>query len=155
MPTEKDLSLRCIILPTTAEYALLLPEASLVDVISGEGLDIVVDPQGGMIGKLHWRGWHVPLLSFDAASRGGIPKFNMETKTIIVHSLSDDQHMLYIALTVQGVPRRVVLKEDQLSAQPFLTKSELVALTVEYNGQVLVIPDLGGLVKYVQVRLSQ
>ena len=84
--------LDCVLLPQF-ELNLLLPRANVVQVIDGEQLDIVVDLQGGMLGKMQWHGWTVPLLSFEAVAHGVTPKYNRDTKSVILHSLMDEGSM--------------------------------------------------------------
>lgn len=154
MPNDSAIPLRCIVLPIKAEYSLLLPNISLVEIIEGVDLDIVVDPQGGLIGKVQWHGWHVPLLSFDAASYGTIPKFNMETKTVVIHSLSTDSRMPYLGLIVQGAPKRIVINDDQLKPCKKTIESDLVEMMAKFENQTLVVPCLAALVAYVNNKLS-
>lgn len=154
MPNDSTMPLRCIVLPITTDYSLLLPNVSLVEIIEGEDLDIVVDPQGGLIGKIQWHGWHVPLLAFDAASYDTIPKFNMETKIILIHSLSTDLRMPYLGLTVQGVPKRVVFSEGQLKPCRKTMDSNLVEAMVKFENKTLVVPNLAEIIIYINSKLS-
>ncbi|GIX21952.1 MAG: hypothetical protein KatS3mg121_0735 [Gammaproteobacteria bacterium] len=82
-----------------------MPAAVVADVLPGDALDIVVDLQGGLLGKLQWRGWTVPLLSFEAVLSEGIPRYNAQTRSALLYSLSDDPTQPFIALTVQGEPK--------------------------------------------------
>lgn len=143
-----DDPVQCVILPQF-QGNLLLPRASVVEVVNGRDMDIVVDLQGGVIGKMQWRGWTVPLVSFEAASGGSIPKFNSETKSVILHSLADDGTRPYIALTLQGNPKTVEVQESQLKVVPSTDSNDFVQSKVWINAELeAIIPDLSMLVTY-------
>lgn len=143
-----DDPIQCVILPQF-QGSLLLPRASVVEVVDGRDLDIVVDLQGGVIGKMQWRGWTVPLVSFEAASSGSIPKFNSETKSVILHSLADDSTRPYIALTVQGNPKTIEVQDSHLKVIPGAESNDFVQSKVWVNAEFeALIPDLSMLVTY-------
>lgn len=140
--------LDCALLPQF-EINLLLPRASIVQVIESEGLDIVVDLQGGMLGKLQWHGWTVPLLSFEAVSNGTIPKYNRDTKTVIVHSLMDDAITPYIALTLQGSPQAIEINSKNTKAVTGFIANDFIKSKVIINTEIeAYIPELPVLVTY-------
>ena len=143
-----DEQIQCVLLPQF-DTTLLLPLASVVEVIEGQNLDIVVDLQGGVIGKMTWRGWTVPLVSFEAASNSQIPKFNSESKAVILHSLADDQARPYIGLTVQGNPTSMSIRGDQLKVISSTGGSDFVQSKVWINTETeAIIPDIAMLVTY-------
>ncbi len=140
--------IECVILPQFASN-ILLPRASVVDVIDGENMDIVVDLQGGVIGKVNWRGWTVPLISFESAISGEIPKFNNHTQTVIIHALTDDLARPYIGLTAQGNPKAMPLNDDHLHLLDTMDDNDFVKSKVWINSEIeALIPDLPVLVSY-------
>jgi chemosensory pili system protein ChpC len=146
MADEKS-QIQCALLPQF-ETNLILPRASIVQLVEGRQLDIVVDLQGGMLGKLQWHGWTVPLLSFEAVAHNALPKYNSETKSIIVHSLMDDAVTPFIALTVQGEPRPMELTEKNTKVisggeNDFVQSKVLIDTEIEAY-----IPELPVLVTY-------
>ncbi|MBA3581200.1 MAG: chemotaxis protein CheW [Gammaproteobacteria bacterium] len=145
-------TIQCMLL-SMYEQQLLLPASVVVDIINGRELDIVVDAQGGLIGKVQWRGWTVPLLSFEAAVGDTIPKFNMQTKAIVLHALSEDDEELlpYIALTAQKDPTPLVLGEAQLKVVDYGEHSShgLVNMNIQINGDIIAaIPNFEALMTY-------
>lgn len=140
--------LDCVLLPQF-DMNLLLPRASIVQVIDSDRLDIVVDLQGGMLGKLQWRGWTVPLLSFEAVSTGNVPKYNRDTKSVIVHSLMDDMVTPFIALTLQGSPQAVAITGKNTKAVAGFIPNDFVKSKVIINTEIeAYIPELPVLVTY-------
>jgi chemosensory pili system protein ChpC len=145
---EENGAIECVLIPQF-EVKLLLPRASVVDLIDGEDMHIVVDLQGGIIGRLQWQGWTVPLISFEAASNDAIPKFNQETKAVVIHSLGDDEKHPYIALTVQGDPEVLSLAGGDIKAVGKEKGNDFVKSKVLLHARTeALIPDLDTLVSY-------
>lgn len=145
---ETNESVHCVILPQFNSN-LLLPRSNIVAILQGEELDIVVDLQAGIIGKVRWRGLAIPLISFEAACHSEMAKFNSETKTVILHSLSDDEGQPYIALTLQGRAQELELSEEQLSVVGSAEENDMVLNTVQINEDIQAdIPDIPMLVSY-------
>ncbi|HEX5057495.1 MAG TPA: chemotaxis protein CheW [Gammaproteobacteria bacterium] len=128
---------------------LLLPRASVVDLLDAEDMHIVVDLQGGIIGKIQWQGWTVPLISFEAASNDSIPKFNLQTKAVVIHSLADDEMHPYIALTVQGDPEVMSLTDGDIKSTGKEKGNDFIQSKVLVHAKIeAVIPDISTLVSY-------
>lgn len=143
--TEKHID--CVLVPQF-ETQLLLPRASVVQVIDSEKLDIVVDLQGGVLGKLQWQGWTIPLVSFESILNGTIPKFNRDTKAVILHSLIDDAVTPYIAVTSQGVPQDIEISEAKIDMTE-MSDSDFIQSKVYVNSDIQAyIPELPVLVTY-------
>jgi chemosensory pili system protein ChpC len=141
-------AIECVLIPQF-EVSLLLPRASIVDLIDGADMQIVVDLQGGIIGKLQWQGWTVPLISFEAASKEVIPKFNLQTKALVIHSLADDELHPYIALTVQGDPEVFSLADGDIKVMGKEKGNDFVQSKVLLHTKTeALIPDLNTLVSY-------
>jgi chemosensory pili system protein ChpC len=145
---DENGAIECVLIPQF-EVNLLLPRASIVDLIDGEDMHIVVDLQGGIIGKIQWHGWTVPLISFEAASKETIPKFNQQTKALIIHSLGDEEVRPYIALTVQGDPEVFTLGDDDIKSVGKDKGNDFVQSKVVLHAKTeALIPDLSTLVSY-------
>jgi chemosensory pili system protein ChpC len=145
---DENGAIECVLIPQF-EVNLLLPRASIVDLIDGEDMHIVVDLQGGIIGKLQWHGLTVPLISFEAASKDTIPKFNLQTKALIIHSLGDEELRPYIALTVQGDPEVFTISDGDIKAMGKDKGNDFVKNKVLLHAKTeALIPDLSTLVSY-------
>jgi chemosensory pili system protein ChpC len=145
---DENGAIECVLMPQF-EVKLLLPRASVLDLLDAEDMQIVVDLQGGIIGKIQWQGWTVPLISFEAASRDAIPKFNLETKAVIIHSLADDELHPYIALTVQGDPEVMTLTDGDVKTMAKEEDNDFVRSKVLLHTRIeAIIPDIATLVSY-------
>jgi chemosensory pili system protein ChpC len=145
---DENGAIECVLMPQFG-VNLLLPRASVVDLLDAEDMHIVVDLQGGIIGKIQWQGWTVPLISFEAASNDSIPKFNLQTKAVVIHSLADDESHPYIALTVQGDPEVMSLTDADIRATGKQKDNDFIQSKVLVHAKIeAVIPDISTLVSY-------
>lgn len=146
MSAEKT-NVECMLLPLF-EGNLLLPKASIVHVIDSEKLDIVVDLQGGIVGKIQWQGWTVPLVSFESVVYGTIPKYNRETKSVVIHSLIEDALRPFIAITVQGDLQFLSVSEENMEIVE-ADESDFIQSKVLINTETeAYIPELSVLATY-------
>lgn len=145
---DENGTIECVLMPQFG-VNLLLPRASVVDLLDAVDMHIVVDLQGGIIGKIQWQGWTVPLISFEAASSDSIPKFNQQTKAVIIHSLAGDEIHPYIALTVQGDPEVMALSEGDVKVMSMEKDGDFVQSKVLVHTKIeAIIPDLSLLASY-------
>lgn len=145
---DSDGNIECVLMPQF-EVNLLLPRASVLDLIETQDMQIVVDLQGGIIGKIQWQGWTVPLISFEAASRDTIPKFNLQTRAVVIHSVGNDETHPYIALTVQGEPEVMSLSDNDIKVVSREKESDFIQSKVLLHTKTeAIIPDLSMLASY-------
>ena len=74
----------CVILPMRGTGGLLLPSSAMIEVIDSSDINVVVDLQEGIIGKMQWKNTTIPLVSYETASGLLQAAFNKDTKAAIV-----------------------------------------------------------------------
>ena len=123
---------------------LLLPNATISEVLSYATPDPVDNAPDWLLGRIRWRGWQLPLVSF--ARLGGIAEEQGDTrsKVIILKALGGNPRAPYFALLTQGFPRLVTVSRDRLAfdadAQSGLP--EAVQASVTLNDETAWVPDL-------------
>ena len=95
---------------------LLLPNATISEVLSYADPEPVENAPEWLLGKIRWRGWQLPLVSFSrftgiAAEEGGLG-----SKVVVLKALGGDSHLPYVALLTKGFPRLVTVSRDALVA---------------------------------------
>jgi hypothetical protein len=91
----------------------------------------------------------VPLISFEAASNDSIPKFNQQTKAVLIHSLVEDNMRPYIALTVQGDPEVLTISDADIKSLGREDGNDFVQSKVLIHTRTeALIPDIATLVSY-------
>jgi len=137
--SEKEI--RSVMVPVTGTQ-LLIPNASVAEVISYSEPDPVTDAPDWLLGTFVWRGWQVPAISFTTLS-GDSPNENTSgARLCILKALSDHGKMPYLAILAQGFPRLTTVTETNL------VEEETEAGTIAVVGRVIIgdrqalVPDL-------------
>jgi len=106
--------IKCVILKINGDE-LLMPNASVAEIIPIKNIINVANKPGWMLGYLDWRGHSVPLISFEAM--GGVRMPSLATgnvKAAILFSIGEDSQFPYLSILVQDAPKVVSVKEDDL-----------------------------------------
>jgi chemosensory pili system protein ChpC len=123
---------------------LLLPNATISEVLSFSNPEAVENAPDWLLGRIRWRGWQLPLVSFarlaGTADEGG----GLGSKVIVLKALGGNPRAPYFALLTQGFPRlvtvsraRLLIDADEQSGLP-----EVVRANVALNEDSAWIPDL-------------
>lgn len=131
------------VLIQVADARLLLPNATIAEVLSFAEPEPVADAPDWLLGRIRWRGWQLPLVAFSrfagiAEERGGLGN-----KVIVLKALGGDAKHPFFALLTQGFPRLVTVTEAALSsAGDDATVPEGVLARVRLNEDDALLPDL-------------
>lgn len=126
-----------------ADRTLLLPNVALAELIPYRA------PQGApsgapawFLGQVAWRDLMLPLLSFEAAA-GGQVETGSGSRVAVLNALGGRDHVKFIALLVQGIPRSIKVDASLARSPAPLAALELDAVNL---GDIQArIPDLIGL----------
>lgn len=93
---------------------LLLPNASVAEVITYSLPEPVPGAPEWLYGRIRWRGWRLPLISF--ARLIGIAQAESElgAKVVVLKALGGNPRQPYFAMLTQGFPRLVTVPADEL-----------------------------------------
>lgn len=135
------------VLIQVADARLLLPNATIAEVLSYADPEPVENAPDWLLGRIRWRGWELPLVSFSriaglAEERGGLG-----SKVAILKALGGDAKLPHFAMLTQGFPRLVTVSADALliDAEAELADGGLrpgVLNPVLLRDDAAVIPDL-------------
>jgi len=95
---------------------LLLPNATIAEVLSFADPDPVANTPDWLLGRIRWRGWQLPLIAFSRLSGIADEKGGLGSKVIVLKALGGDAKTPYFALLTQGFPRLVTVSEDTVVA---------------------------------------
>src|SRR5690606_30655023 len=96
---------------------LLLPNATIAEVLSYAEPEPVADAPHWLLGRIRWRGWQLPLASFSRLS--GIAEGeagDLGSKVVVLKALGGDPQLPYLALLTRGFPRLVTVSREALVA---------------------------------------
>lgn len=141
--SENTDTLPCVMIPMNGRQ-LLLPNVSIAEVVDHNGTEAPANSPEWLAGQLDWRGLNLPVISYDAANGGEVPKTPNSRGRIVVLNTIGEQHerIPFIALVTQGIPSQARLADEQIKKVEGDTGSADL-MQVEVDGETAFIPDLG------------
>ena len=93
---------------------LLLPNANVAEIITFADPEPVVDAPAWLLGRLRWRGWRLPLVSFSRLAGFADNEGELGAKVAVLRALGGNPRLPYFTLLTQGLPRLTTVSEDAL-----------------------------------------
>ena len=144
------------VLIQVADARLLLPNATIAEVLSFSEPDPIADAPDWLLGRIRWRGWQLPLVGFSRFTGTGRDEGGLGSKVIVLKALGGDPKHPYIALLTQGFPRLVTVAESALQALDDGEEvPEGVLARVRLNEDEALLPDLAALEQHVTHALAE
>lgn len=143
LPLPREI--RCVLVPV-GNLRLLLPNATVAEVITLPTPEPVEGAPAWLLGRIAWRGWRVPLLSFNALAGAGEGDSEQSVRVAVLKALGGHADLPFIAVVTQGFPRLTTL-----NAELIIPTHDGAPLPPGVRAQVLVrddiavIPDLEGI----------
>lgn len=140
--TESSDSLSCLLLPMT-DCHLLLPAVSVAETLELTHTLQPVTGYPGVIGRIHWRGQSLPVLSWELInqSKVRIPEGG-RGRILVLKTIGEHREQLpFMALTSQDRPQAVDIQASQLKAlDEEAGPADQMAVTLDDTEAI--IPDL-------------
>lgn len=122
---------------------LLLPNASVAEVISYSEPERVDGAPDWLLGAARWRGWRLPVVSFPHLVGWPAEGAQLGAKVAVLKALGGNPRLPYIAVVSQGFPRLVSVGRERLAVVEDMKQQPLgVQARVQLGEDVAVIPDL-------------
>ena len=123
---------------------LLLPNATIAEVLSYADPDPIENTPDWLLGRIRWRGWQLPLIAFARLSGIAEEQGGLGSKVIVLKALGGDPKFPYFALLTQGFPRLVTVSRDTVVTDSSSDASlpEGVQARVLLNENDALLPDL-------------
>jgi len=131
------------VLIQVAGARLLLPNATIAEVLSFADPDPVENAPDWLLGRIRWRGWQLPLIAFSRLSGIAEEKGGLGSKVIVLKALGGNSKTPFFALLTQGFPRLVTVSRNALVADE--QGGDLptgVRARVVLNEDAALLPDL-------------
>lgn len=110
---ELPREIRGVMVPVT-EGRVLLPNATVAEVISYTTPEPIADAPAWLLGRLTWRGWRLPLVSLPILSGRLTEENRTNARVAVLKALGGNAGMPFIALLVQGFPRLTTITQELL-----------------------------------------
>lgn len=144
--------LKCILLTLQSEN-VIVPNAAVAEIIPSRNVAEVADAPDWIMGKMQWRGYDVPLVSFEAAgAAGGV--ISTSTQIAVFYTISENSDIPYIGLAISGVPHVSFFSRDQITEDPTAVGGHpMVIQKIRVNGAAASVLDLQSMEKMVRESL--
>ena len=143
MNTASQADIRGVLIQV-AGARLLLPTATIAEVLSFADPEPVADAPDWLLGRIRWRGWRLPLLSFSRFAGWSAEEGQIGAKVVVLKALGGNPKLPYFAVLSQGFPRLVTVSEAALvteqSERSLLPNG--VHARVMLNEDDALVPDL-------------
>lgn len=135
------------VLIQTETSRLLLPNATISEVLSYAEPEPVADAPDWLLGRIRWRGWRLPLLAFAQLTGQGVEQRGLGSKVVVLKSLGGEASLPFFALLTKGFPRLVSVSRDALAAGDAGGPDPVqgVRAYVQLNDETVAIPDIDGI----------
>ena len=143
------------VLIQVANARLLLPNATIAEVLSYADPEPVADAPDWLLGRTRWRGWQLPLVAFSRFTGIAEEKGGLGSKVVVLKALGGDAKHPFFALLTQGFPRLVTVAESALQAVDDGDElPEGVLARVRLNEDDALLPDLAALEELINDALA-
>jgi len=141
------------VLIQVAGARLLLPNATIAEVLSYADPDPVADAPDWLLGRIRWRGWQLPLVAFARLTGIAEEQGGLGSKVVVLKALGGDSKAPYFAILTQGFPRLVTVARDTVVTDTSSGEAlpEGVQARVLLNEDEALLPDL----EHVEVLIGQ
>ena len=144
------------VLISVSQGRLLLPNASVAEVITFSEPEPVEHAPEWMLGQIRWRGWRLPLLSFARFAGWSEEEASTGAKVVVLKALGGNPKLPYFAMLSQGFPRLVTVSHDALQDSHSVKELPLgIHSLVTLNGDPAAVPDLMSLELLIDKALTK
>jgi chemosensory pili system protein ChpC len=122
---------------------LLLPNATISEVLSYADPEPVDNAPAWLLGRIRWRGWQLPLVSFARIAGLAEEQGGLGSKVVVLKALGGDAKLPHFAMLTQGFPRLVTVSRDGLAMEDDDGLPVGMQACVTLNEERAYVPDLG------------
>jgi chemosensory pili system protein ChpC len=134
--------IRCVLVPV-GNLRLLLPNATIAEVVTQSPAEPVANAPEWLLGRISWRGWRVPLVSFTQLAGTEPGDAELSVRVAVLKALGGNPALPFIAVLTQGFPRLATLNAELIipthDGKPL---PQGVRAQVLVRDDVAMIPDL-------------
>lgn len=103
--------IRCVLVPV-GNQRLLLPNATIAEVVTHSVPEPVAGAPAWLLGRIAWRGWRVPLVSFTRLAGTEEGDAELIVRVAVLKALGGNPKLPFIAVLTQGFPRLTTLNAE-------------------------------------------
>lgn len=153
-PTTPEADIRGVVIQL-AGARLLLPNAAIAEVLSYAPPEPVAGAPDWLLGRMRWRGWQLPLISFSRLAGLAVEQGGLGSKVLVFKALGGDAKAPYFAILTQGFPRLVTVSREGLKVDDGAELPLAVLARVMLNQDDALVPDLVAIEKLITEALAE
>lgn len=143
-PEEQTHELYSLLVPL-AEDRLILPRATVAEVVSYQPLEAMDGAPAWYLGTVSWNGRSVPVVSFEGMCGQSIPAMGGRSRIVVLYCLGSKLDAGFFGVLTQGFPQLVRANPDVIKPDPngrnFGERSPVLC-QVRMINETPLIPDL-------------
>lgn len=125
--------------------SMLLPNVTVAEIVPVSQVQQVQDAPSWYLGNCLWRELTVPLLSLEALNGEQMPGINTRSRFAVLNTTGVHEHLPFIALLTQGLPRLARVSEDEISEREDTRRGDYDLMQVSWAGEQAVIPNINAI----------
>lgn len=136
---------------------LLLPNATIAEVLSYATPDPIEAVPEWLLGRTRWRGYRLPMIAFSQLAGIAREEAGLGSKVVVLKALAGHPRLPYFAMVTQGFPRLVTVTREGLATEQDDT-GDLppgVQARVRLNEDQAFLPDLMAIEGLIAEALQQ
>lgn len=155
MSEESTNELYSLLVPL-AQERLIIPRASVAEVISLQPLEAMAGAPAWYLGTVGWNGRNVPVISFEGACGQAIPPTGGRARIVVLYCLGQKLDAGFFGILTQGFPQLVRANPDVVKADPERSFEERspVLCAVRMINETPLVPDLERLEEMISEETS-
>ena len=155
MSTVKQADVRGVLISVT-EGRILLPNANIAEIITFSDPEPVENAPNWLLGRVCWRGWRLPLMSFSMFAGWGTEVGTFGTKVAVLKALGNNPKLPYFAVLSTGFPRLVTVSTTNLQEVHDIKDLPLgIYSKVMLNDDGAIVPDMLSIELMIDKALNQ
>lgn len=124
---------------------MLLPNVTVAEIVPKSDIQIVPGAPRWYLGNCEWRELTVPVLSLEALNGESPPDIHPRSRFAVLNTTGMHEHLPFIALLTQGLPRLARVSEDEISEREDADKLPYDLMHVSWAGEQAVIPNISAI----------
>jgi len=138
---------------------LVLPNTAIAEVIAYSRLDLPENMPDWFLGFASWRGFQLPVVSFEKMINQTGSRPNKRSRIIVLNSISADTQTPFYGMISAGIPSLMTVDENSIMDAPLIGDTDsLIMRQVIVHKNAAIIPDqyeLEARLKKAKIEASQ
>jgi len=138
---------------------LILPNTAIAEVVAYTKLDLPENMPEWFLGYATWRGYQIPVVSFEKMINQAGSRPNKRSRIIILNSISADTQTPFYGMLAAGIPSLMTVDEKTIMDAPLIGETDsLIMRQVIVHKNAAIIPDqyeLEARLKKAKIEASQ